>query len=138
MGITARIMIQKYLLFICLVLSGLTAAKCQRELEPLVFDKTWLHANEEDEGEIKVYRPNTYNFPPSRGRTGFALEQNGTFRLYSIAPTDGLEEHTGHWELLKDNLLQVTFPDKENENFTLELMLVTAEIVKVRRVPSTK
>src|SRR5687767_12282600 len=53
--------------------------------------RTWLHSREEDQGEVMVYRPNDFNFPPSRGRTGFAFEAGGKFTQYDIAPTDGLE-----------------------------------------------
>ena len=35
--------------------------------------KHWTHSREEDSEGIKVYRPNEYNFPPSRGREGFEL-----------------------------------------------------------------
>lgn len=131
-------MILKYSVFLCLFLFGLTAVTCQREPQSELFGKTWLHAQEEDEGDIKVYRPNTYTFPPSRGRTGFAFEKDNVFRLFAIAPTDGLEEHAGRWELIKKDLLQVTFPEDESRNFDLALISVTPDVIKVKRLPSSK
>ena len=124
----------KYLPLLLLLLL-LTGATCDRTTEQLVplFDKTWLHSNEEDGEDFKVYRPNTYDFPPSRGRTGFALEQDGVFRLYSIAPTDGLEEHKGEWKTLKPNLLRVSFPDSELIGFDLELISISEQVLKVRQ-----
>jgi hypothetical protein len=133
-------MIQKFVPFFCLLSFFLAGLTCQRQPDPdaALFDKTWLHAYEEDQEDVKTYRPNTYNFPPSRGRTGFALEKNGTFRLYAIAPTDGLEEHIGHWEMLNDKELRITFKDQESEDFNLELIAVTEEMIKARRLPASK
>jgi hypothetical protein len=123
-----------------LLLFCLTGATCERTMEEHValYDKTWLHSNEEDSANYQVYRPNTFNFPPSRGRTGFALEKEGLFRLYTIAPTDGLEEHKGEWKMVKHNLLRVSFPAKEVPGFDLELISVSEDLLKVRRNLSGK
>lgn len=133
-------MLFKYIPAVCLLLGCILATTCLRTPSENngLYGKTWLHAHEEDTDDIKIYRPNTYHFPPSRGRTGFSLDADGTFRLLAIAPTDGLEEHTGKWELEKKNLLQVTFPDKESENFELELISVTEELLKVKFLPAAK
>jgi hypothetical protein len=103
-----------------------------------LYDKTWLHSDEEDSADFKVYRLNTYNFPPSRGRTGFALEKDGLFRLYTIAPTDGLEEHKGEWKMVKQNRLRVSFPEKELSGFDLELISISEDRLKVRQNLSGK
>jgi hypothetical protein len=118
-----------------LLLFCLTGATCERATERhlSLYDKTWLHSNEEDATDIKVYRPNTYNFPPSRGRTGFALEKDGVFRLYTIAPTDGLEEHKGEWKMVKPNLFRISFPEKEPAGFDLELISISENVLKVRQ-----
>ena len=129
-------MIFKYIPTLCLLLCCLSANTCLRLPNNSLFGKTWLHANEEDNGDVKIYRPNTYHFPPSRGRTGFSLEADGVFHLYAIAPTDGLEEHTGKWKMARKDLLQITFADKEAENFQLELISVTEDLLKVKFLPA--
>jgi len=133
-------MIFKYILPIVLVSFCLTASTCMREpdLDAHLFGTTWLHANEEDTDETKIYRPNTYHFPPSRGRTGFSLDADGTFRLFAIAPTDGLEEHTGKWEMVNKNIMRITFAEKEAEAFQLELISVTADLLKVKLLPASR
>lgn len=125
------------LLLISCLLMGVT---CERNTapHPTLYGKTWLHSYEESGSEYQVYRPNTYDFPPSRGRTGFALEKDGTFRLYSIAPTDGLEEHKGEWKRVKANLLRVSFPGKDLDGFDLELISVEDDLLKVRKNISEK
>jgi hypothetical protein len=122
-----------------LLLFCLTGATCERSSADRhtavigLYDKTWLHSNEEDGADYKVYRPNTFDFPPSRGRTGFAIEKEGLFRLYTIAPTDGLEEHKGEWKMVRPNLLRVTFPEQEPPGFDLELISISEGLLKVRQ-----
>jgi len=128
-----------HLKYICgLVLLGFSfmSTTCLRNSDQLslLYDKTWLHAVEEDSADVLVYRPNTYAFPPSRGRTGFGLEENGTFRLLSIAPTDGLEEHIGSWKKKDKNILQVRFNENEPGNFDLEIISARPDLIKARKI----
>ena len=73
--------------------------------------QNWMHSYEEDTETEMVYRPSDYNFPLSRGRTGFELKPNHKLVEINIAPTDGSEEETGSWEL----------KDANEENLTLQL-----------------
>jgi hypothetical protein len=94
--------------------------------------RTWLHSREEDEGEVMVYRPNDFAFPPSRGRTGFAFEAGGKFTQYDIAPTDGLEGNPGKWEM-KDAKTIVISGIKDQPGYTLEIVSMDAKMLKVKR-----
>lgn len=95
--------------------------------------RTWLHAHEEDQGDVRVYRPNTYNFPPSRGRTGFAFEQNGLFTQYDIAPTDGMQGRKGQWAVKDEHTLRITLDDKQEPDYELEIVSLDEKMLKVRR-----
>ncbi|MBF9253404.1 hypothetical protein I2I11_08880 [Pontibacter sp. 172403-2] len=132
----------KYASVLCLFCLLLVAATCKRnnQLETSLLGKTWLHSYEEDEGDITVYRPNTYDFPPSRGRTGFALEPGGVIRRFEIAPTDGLEEHEGSWLLTEKNLLEVHMKDSQAppQNYTIEIVSLEDGVLKVKQQPNLK
>ncbi len=65
----------------------------------------WLHSHEEDSGNKSVFRPASYAFPPSRGRTGFELKPDGTLVQIGIGSTDRPAETAGTWELSGDNLV---------------------------------
>ncbi len=114
----------------------LTAQKCQSgdsggtkapsTVDPAVLQQTWLHAHEEDHGDTVVYRPNTYAFRPSRGRTGFQIEPNGVLTQYDIAPTDGLEKRAGKWRI-EGQMFYATFPDKNSTDYSLRVLSLTPD-----------
>lgn len=98
-----------------------------------LLEKTWLHSHEESRGDTMVFRPNTFDFPPSRGRIGFKMDADGTFHQFDIAPTDGLEEHQGRWVMPDEKHLNVTFPDKKSTDFSAQIISMTPEMMKVIR-----
>ena len=61
--------------------------------------QSWIHSHEEDTDTETVYRPADYDFPLSRGRTGFDLKPDNKLAETNIAPTDGTVENDGSWQL---------------------------------------
>lgn len=116
----------------------LLAATCQPNAKSSpqlrLLEHTWLHAHEEDQNDVRVYRPNTYAFPPSRGRTGFAFDHNGLFTQFDIAPTDGLEGSRGVWKAENDHLLSISLDDKKDPDYKLEIISLDKDVLKVRRI----
>lgn len=94
--------------------------------------RTWLHSHEEDHGDTIVYRPNTYAFRPSRGRTGFEIGPSGELTQYDIAPTDGLEKHVGKWRV-EGNTFYATFPEKNSTDYSLRVLSLTPERLEAVR-----
>ena len=64
----------------------------------------WVHSHEEDEGDRKVFRPSTYAFPPSRGRSWFELKPGGSLLEGGPGPTDRSTSAPGRWTLDGDSL----------------------------------
>ncbi len=60
----------------------------------------WVHSHEEDRGDLQVYRPAEYPFPPARGRRGFELKPDGEVVVYGPGPTDKPEAVTQSWSAL--------------------------------------
>lgn len=67
--------------------------------------QAWLHSHEEDTASTTVYRPAKFAFPPSRGRSGFALQTDGTLNARKPGPTDQTEHSGGTWKLDGNELL---------------------------------
>lgn len=65
----------------------------------------WIHSHEEDSEDEMVFRPASYEFPLSRGRTSFVLQPGGTYVESSPGPVDLPEESRGHWSLEGDRLI---------------------------------
>ena len=70
-----------------------------------VLHQCWVHSHEEDTDKDMVFRPATFNFPPSRGRTSFDLKPDGGLVESGIAPDDRRLGTTGTWKLKDDNTL---------------------------------
>ncbi|TGD79046.1 hypothetical protein [Hymenobacter wooponensis] len=115
----------------------LLAATCKPDANTAVkmqqLERTWLHAHEEDQADVRVYRPNTYAFPPSRGRTGFSFDHNGLFTQFDIAPTDGIEGRKGRWTAENDHTLRISLDDKKDPDYQLEIVSLENNVLKVRR-----
>jgi len=77
-----------------------------------ILGQTWVHSHEEDTEEEMVFRPATFQFPPSRGRVSFELQPDGNLVEAGIAPTDGPEYTQGTWEVGDDDLRLQTDPSK--------------------------
>ena len=96
---------------------------------------TWLVSREENNGDTLVYRPNTYSFPPSRGRTGFAIKPYGRFEQFDIAPTDGLAGRPGTWTPDGTTRLRIHLNDNREPDYTLEIISLKKQVLKLRHLP---
>ncbi len=61
--------------------------------------KRWVHSRQEDSATETVYRPADFPLPPSRGRTGFEFNADGTFKRIGIGPTDISQVKKGTWQI---------------------------------------
>ncbi len=131
----------KYTSLLCIICLMLLSNTCKKNktFESQLLQNTWLHSFEEDQGDILTYRPNSYEFPPSRGRTGFDLEEGGVIKEYNIAPTDGLEERIGQWEYKNDKQVLVTLKGngQPDERYLLEIISLEDDVLKLRKLPVT-
>ena len=105
---------------------GATTGAGASAVDVATLQRTWLHAHEEDHGDTLVFRPNTYAFRPSRGRTGFEIGPNGVLTQYDIAATDGLERRMGKWRI-EGNTFYATFPEKNSTDYSLRVLSLTPE-----------
>jgi hypothetical protein len=85
----------------------------------------WVHSHEEDSGDVRVYRPADYDFPPARGRRGFEPRPDGELLLYGPGATDRPEETTGTWSVSGSG--RVRLGDEE-----VEIVSVSPDRLSVR------
>jgi hypothetical protein len=67
----------------------------------------WVHSHEEDSAGERVFRPPSYDFPPTRqGRTSIELRPDGTYVERAPGATDAPEEAgRGSWSVEGDRIL---------------------------------
>jgi hypothetical protein len=92
------------------------------QIDPATLHRKWVHSHEEDTDGEQVFRPASYDFPPSRGRSGFDLRPDGSYGESAPGPTDRPEESEGTWELNGD-VLELRGPGGS----TQKLAVVSAE-----------
>jgi hypothetical protein len=96
------------------------------QLPPEIYEKKWIHSYEEDKEGIEVYHPSTFNFPLSRGRTGFEIEKNGTFIQYGIGPDDRQKKVEGNWTIgegEEPNTIKIDFAtDKAIKPYNMKII----------------
>lgn len=99
---------------------------------PTTVFQHWIHSWEEDMEDIQVYRPSSYQFPPSRGRDGFELKANGEFILSGPGPTDRPQSITGTWILQSNHQIRVQVPVWGDHGRLMELVFCNDEVLRVR------
>jgi len=70
----------------------------------------WIHSHEEDTAGLKVFRPASFPFPPSRGRHEYNLQRDGTMATVGPGPTDKRVSGTGTWTVEGQNILTMKLP----------------------------
>ena len=95
--------------------------------------QSWGHSREEDIGDIRCYRPSGYSFPPSRFREVMTFEAGGGFSLTVPGANDVPVLIPGRWQAAEENFIKVIFLNNQQTPFTLELLSVTSQRLKVRR-----
>src|SRR5215207_5545501 len=98
---------------------------------PRVLLKHWYHSYEEDTEDVKIYRPEDYEFPPSRGRSSFEIKEDGKFIRYDIGPTDMATPFNTKYKVKKDNTLSLFIEDPELQS--LEIIEYNDNILKIKK-----
>ena len=96
------------------------APSCKKEEEKesklnleLIKETAWYYSNEEFSGDTVYFRPDTYEFPRSRGREGFKfLDEQGAMEYYAISPADMPMKMKASWKFEND-ILTIDIPGNE-------------------------
>lgn len=111
---------------------------------------TWRHSHEEDEGDIEVYRPDSYQFPPARGRAGLSFAADGAFTEIPIGRDDRVVSRPGSWRSDTGTVetgvaeagaadavhprLHITREHEMAPSESIEIVEVSSEVLKIRRL----
>ncbi len=113
-------MMPRSTLLLCVLLLACAQPQKKSTLrEPSFLYGYWVHSVEEDDFSLRtqVYRPETYALPPSRGRDGFEIKEDGILIAHPIAPSEGSSSFRGKWRLDGDEL--TFFTDSDTSRFKI-------------------
>jgi hypothetical protein len=108
----------------------LNGAAAMPNLPGCLLGKKWIHSHEEDT-DVRVYRPDTYGFPPARGRTGFEFREGGELTYVGIARSDGSDEINGRWSFVEPNQVTIELDSERIQPFTLHIRYCDDEVLRV-------
>jgi len=91
----------------------------------------WIHSHEEDAQDVMVYRPENYNFPPSRGRRGFEFREGGELVYFGIDRANGAEQFSGSWVIEGSNLVRINVNSDRIRPFVLHVVSCNDQALKV-------
>ena len=77
-----------------------------------------IHSREEDRGDVEVFRPEGFAFPPAFGRDGFEMRKDGQFVQYDIGPADEVVRVLGRWTSPGPQRVSVSFEGTEREGYS--------------------
>jgi hypothetical protein len=87
--------------------------------------RRWVHSHEEDTDTEMVFRPDDFEFPPSRGRVALELRKDGTALERGIGPTDVPEETEKGWAL--DEAGNILLLEKDTDRVLRRLAVGSAD-----------
>ena len=92
--------------------------------------RRWMHSHEEDDGDVRVYRPAGYDLPPARGRRGLEFRPDGELLVIGPGPADRPQARAGHWEPAGERRARVSLPSAVPQE--LEILSVDPDRLTVR------
>jgi hypothetical protein len=104
----------------------------ETQLTPVVF-RHWVHSREEDAGDLEVFRPEGFTFPPSFGRDGFEMRKDGRFVQDDVDPADGVVQVLGHWTAIGPERVSVSFDGAGREGYSFKIVAVDKSVLQVHR-----
>ena len=102
------------------------------ELPKEIF-RHWTRSHEEDKEDIKAYRPSDFDFPLSRGRTGFEIRKNGEFIEYGVGPDDRSLKIVGRWEPEGANKIKVHVREPSRRSYSISILSCSQNMLRVKQ-----
>jgi len=92
----------------------------------------WIHSHEEDVEGVKVYCPAHYNFPSSRGRTGYDFGEGGKLVYFGIGAADGSESFSGSWHIEAPNQVRINVNSDRIQPIVLHVLSCDDQVLRIK------
>ena len=94
---------------------------------------SWTHSHEEDQGDILVYRPSGFAFPPARGRDTLVFGEGGELTEHTPGADDRSRSTACRWTALGMGRYSLEGATNTSGR-VIEVVEHTPEVLKVRNV----
>lgn len=94
---------------------------------------TWRHSHEEDTETETVFRPESFDFPPARGRVGYTFRKGGSCDYLGISPRDGTAKEECRWELTAGSKREIVITRSGGRREVLPVVTLGGEKLVVRK-----
>jgi hypothetical protein len=93
----------------------------------------WVHSHEEDTETERVFRPASFAFPRSRGRSAMALKPDGGLVETGIGPTDRPQDSLETWKLEGDDTLSIYEKGKRKPKRTMKILSLDKDRLVIKK-----
>ena len=100
------------------------------KIDEKLLERGWLHAHEEDTPEQRVFRPDNYPLPPSRGRTGYEFRPGGLVMKRVPGPTDRHTSAQGTWTINSEGRVTIRIPGAPEEVIDIDVLTADRLVTK--------
>jgi hypothetical protein len=90
----------------------------------------WIHSHEEDTDKTMVFRPESFQFPPSRGRIVYDFQPDNRLLVQQPGQTDRSEAKSGKWRLDRKGHIFLTFDDSTSQTLEIESLTKNQLVLK--------
>jgi hypothetical protein len=105
----------------------------KKNIDRNVLHQHWVHSHEEDTATERVFRPASFAFPRSRGRSAMALKPDGVLVETGPGPTDRPQESRGTWKLEGDDTLSIYEKGQAKPRRTMKIVSLDQARLVVRK-----
>jgi hypothetical protein len=103
------------------------------KIDRRVLSRRWVHSHEEDTATEMVFRPDSYRFPPSRGRRAFELRADGSMVSQGIGPDDRPTMRSGSWKIAGGNTIELNLDAAGGQPTAMEVLESAPEKLVVKK-----
>ena len=105
----------------------------KKNIDKNALHQHWVHSNEEDTATETIFRPASFAFPRSRGRSAMTLKPDGGLVETGPGPTDRPQESQGTWKLEGDDTLSIYEKRKTKPKRTMKIVSLDQDRLVVRK-----
>lgn len=105
----------------------------KKSIDRKALPRHWVHSHEEDTETERMYRPASFAFPRSRGRSAMTLKPDGELVETEPGPADRPRDNQGTWSLEDDGTLSIYEKGKKKPKRAIKIVSLDQDRLVVKK-----